>query len=74
MFANVGYLVSMQRKRHGLSRIALAEKAGVGKTVVYDVENGKASVQFNTLAKILKALDIELCFRTSQLSIAFKQD
>jgi len=34
--------------------------AGVGKTVVYDIENGKESVQLDTLRKILKVLNIKI--------------
>ncbi len=74
MFDKIGLMIRNQRLRLGLSRMALAERAGVGKTVVFEVENGKASVQFDTLSKILSALDIQVRFRTNDLNIAFKQD
>lgn len=74
MFDKIGLMIRNQRRLLGWSRVTLAERAGVGKTVVFDVENGKASVQFDTLSKILKALDIQLRFRTNDLNIAFKQD
>ncbi|MFT5318142.1 MAG: HTH-type transcriptional regulator/antitoxin HipB, partial [Chlamydiales bacterium] len=48
------------RKRAGLSRIQLAELAGIGKTAVYDVEHGKESVKLNTLIKILNTLNIQI--------------
>jgi transcriptional regulator with XRE-family HTH domain len=43
-----------------LSRIDLADIAGVGKTAVYDIENGKETVRFNTLLKVLGALNISI--------------
>lgn len=58
--ATVGSIIQFHRKQAGLSRIALADIAGVGKTVVYDIEKGKQTVRFNTLLKILGALNITL--------------
>ena len=34
--------------------------AGVGKTVVFDIENNKATVRFSTLQKVLNALNIKI--------------
>lgn len=53
-------LVKMHRKAAKLSRAQLAEMAGVGKTVIYDIEKGKESIQLNTLRKILKVLNIKI--------------
>ena len=50
----------MHRKAAKLSRVNLAELAGVGKTVIYDIEKGKESVQLDTLRKILKVLNISI--------------
>ena len=52
--------IRMHRKAAKLSRIQLADLAGVGKTVVYDIEKGKESVQLDTLRKILKVLNIKV--------------
>jgi HTH-type transcriptional regulator / antitoxin HipB len=52
------------RKQSGLSQQDLAELAGIGKTVVFDVEKGKASVQLDTLLKILGVLNIRLTLET----------
>ncbi len=46
------------RKAAGLSQLELAEMAGVGKTVVFDLEKCKETVQLNTLRKILSVLNI----------------
>jgi HTH-type transcriptional regulator/antitoxin HipB len=53
-------LVHYHRKRSGLSRVDLAILAGTGKTVIYDLEHGKASIQWNSIQKILHALNISL--------------
>ena len=53
-------VIRMHRKAAKLSRIQLAELAGVGKSVIYDIEKGKESVQLDTLRKILKTLNIKI--------------
>lgn len=53
-------IVKFHRKRGGLSRIQLAELAGVGKTVIFNIEKGKVSVRFDILVKILNVLNITL--------------
>ena len=57
-------IIRLHRKAARLSRIELAELAGVGKTVIYDIEKGKVSVQLDTLAKILKVLNITLVLKS----------
>jgi transcriptional regulator with XRE-family HTH domain len=57
----------MHRKAAGLSRIQLSEMAGVGKTVIYDIEKGKETVQLATLGKILKVLNIRMVFQSPLL-------
>lgn len=59
----VNYLarcIHYHRKQSGLTQRALAQFAGVGKTVIYDIEHGKASIQLNTLLKILNILNISI--------------
>jgi len=53
-------VIKLHRKAARLSRVQLAELAGVGKTVIYDVEKGKESVQLDTIRKILKVLNIKI--------------
>ena len=57
-------IIRMHRKAAKLSRVQLAELAGVGKTVIYDIEKGKESVQLNTLRKILKVLNIKIILKS----------
>ncbi len=61
-------VLKLHRKAARLSRIQLAELAGVGKTVIYDLEKGKESVQLDTLRKILKVLNITIVL-TSPLRV-----
>ncbi len=58
--SSVGKIVQFHRKQAELSRIALADIAGVGKTVVYDIEKGKETVSLNTLFKVLRALNVTI--------------
>ncbi len=53
-------VIMLHRKAAKLSRVQLAELAGIGKTVIYDIEKGKESVQLDTLRKILKVLNIKI--------------
>ncbi|NLB91476.1 MAG: helix-turn-helix transcriptional regulator [Clostridiales bacterium] len=53
-------IVRKHRKMAGLSQQQLAELAGVGTTVVFDLEKGKETIQLNTLRKILHVLNIKV--------------
>ena len=53
-------IVKMHRKAAKLTQLQLAELAGVGKTVVFDIEKGKETVKLQTLRKILIVLNIEM--------------
>ena len=53
-------VIRQHRKFAGLSQLQLAELAGVGKTVVFDLEKGKGTVKLDTLRKILNALNIKV--------------
>jgi len=53
-------IVKMHRKAAKLTQLQLAELAGVGKTVVFDIEKGKETVKLLTLRKILKVLNIKM--------------
>lgn len=57
-------LVRNYRKQSGLTQQQLAQIAGVGKTVVYDIEKGKLTVQLDTLQKILSVLNIQTEYKT----------
>lgn len=62
--SDIAKTIKTFRKKSGLSQTDLAKLAGVGKTVVFDIEKGKETVQLNTLLKILEVLNIKLSLQT----------
>ena len=62
-------IVLFHRKKSGLSRNQLADLAGVGKTVIYDIEKGKETIRFSTLQKVLKALNIKITFTSPLMEV-----
>ncbi len=59
-YEELASVVRYHRKKTGLNRIELAHLAGVGKTVIYDIENAKPSVRLSTIIKILNVLNIQI--------------
>ncbi len=57
---HIGDIIKYHRKKAGLSQKSLADIAGVGKTVVFDIEKGKETVQFKSILNVLKALNISI--------------
>ncbi len=64
---SLAQLILTHRKKAGLTQPQLAKLAGVGKTVVWDLEHGKESVQWDTLQKILRVLNITVEWRSPLL-------
>ena len=60
----IATLVRYYRKQSGLSQKELAKLADVGKTAIFDIENGKQTVQLDTLLKVLDTLNIRMKFET----------
>ena len=56
----MGTVIRYHRRRSGLSQSELAALAGIGKTSVFDIENGKQTVRLATLMAALRALNIAL--------------
>lgn len=57
---SIGSIIRFHRKKAGLTQKQLANLAGVGKTAVFDIENGKNTVRLNTLTAVLSILNIHL--------------
>lgn len=57
-------VIHHHRKKSGLTQKQLADLAGVGKTVVFDLEKGKKTVQLDTFLKVLHALNISVQLRS----------
>ena len=64
---SLAQLIRNHRKKAGLSQAKLASLGGVGKTVIWDIENGKESVQWDTLQKIFRVLNITAEWRSPLL-------
>jgi len=56
----ISEVVKYHRKISGLSRVDCARLAGLGKTVIYDIEHGKETVQLKSLMKLLAVLNIKI--------------
>lgn len=54
----VGQRVRELRHKLRLSQEALANKAGVDRTYITDVENGRRNISVELLEKIIKALEV----------------
>ncbi|NQY75365.1 MAG: helix-turn-helix transcriptional regulator [Candidatus Margulisbacteria bacterium] len=63
-FKHVSIMIKHHRKQAQLTRLALANLAGVGKTVIYDIENGKRTIKLDTLMKILNILNIKVTLKS----------
>lgn len=62
-------IIYYHRKKAGLSRIELAKLAGVGKTVIYDIEKGKQSVRWDTIHAILQTLNISIKYQSPLMEL-----
>ena len=60
----IGRMIRYHRKRAGLSQLELANLCGIGKTAVFDVEKGKATVQLRTLMAPQEGLNISVHWRS----------
>ncbi len=70
----IGKIIHFHRKKSGLSREKLALLAGVGKTVVFDIEHGKLTVRLATLLKVLNVLNIKMIFQSPLMHVFEKKD
>ncbi len=59
---NLAELIRQHRKSAGLSQKALADLAGVGKALIFDLEKGHEKLQFDNLKSILRVLNIKIQF------------
>ena len=57
---DIAKIVRYYRKQNGFSQQELAKLAGVGKTVIFDIEKGKETVQLNTLLKVFDVLNMQI--------------
>ncbi len=60
----LGTIIKFRRKKAGLSQKTLADLAGVGKTVIFDMEKGKETVPFKSILLVLNVLNIQLAYKS----------
>ncbi len=70
----IGKIISFHRKKSGLTQKQLADLAGVGKSVVFDAEKGKETIQLNSLTKIFNALNITIEFKSPLIHLMEKEN
>lgn len=71
-FGELAAAIRFHRRRARLTQAGLARLAGVGKTVVFDIEKGKRTVRVATLLRVLEVLNIRLEWQ-SPLKTAFEE-
>ena len=62
--SDIAAIVRRERKAQGATQIELAQLANVGVRFLRDVEDGKPSVHFDKLMRILAILGIPVEYRT----------
>lgn len=70
----IGKVINLHRKTSKLTQRQLADLAGVGKTVVFDIEKGKETVQLNSLLKVLSVLNIKLEMKSPLMQLLERKD
>jgi len=71
-FKKLPEIIRHHRKKAKLTQQELAKLSGVGKTVVFDIEKGKMTIQLDTLVKILNVLNIQIQFTSSLMDEQLK--
>ena len=61
---NLAEIVRFHRHKAGLTQPGLAALAGVSRSVIWDIEHGKESVQWDTLQKLFRVLNITVQWRS----------
>ena len=56
--SEIAVIVQQERKRQGATQIELSQMANVGVRFLRDVEDGKSSVHFDKLMRILEVLGV----------------
>jgi HTH-type transcriptional regulator, competence development regulator len=57
---SLGLRIKQLREAKGLSQLDLELRAGIIRTGISKIENGKKNVEFMTLVKLAEALEVEL--------------
>lgn len=59
----IAKMIRFHRKKAKMTQLELARLAGIGKTVVFDIEKGKKTVRLASLLCVFHALNITIKFQ-----------
>ena len=65
----LGQALRAERKRRGWTQAQTAQRAGIGRQKLIEVEQGRPSVVIGTYAAVMSALDLEPAVKTATISI-----
>ena len=69
----LGSVIQFHRSRAGLTQVQLARLAGLGKTAVFDIENGKKSARIDTILNIFSVLNVKLLMASPLMALFEKE-
>lgn len=64
----LGEKIADSRKKHGLSKVAVAEKSRINRNTIHNLETGTGNVELNTLIAVCDALDLDIALVPKQVS------
>lgn len=65
----IGRMIKFHRKKAKLTQNELAVLSGIGKTSIFDIENGKTTIKADTLLAVLNALNIHMKFESPLMKV-----
>lgn len=69
----LGSVIQFHRSKAGLTQVQLARLAGIGKTAVFDIENGKKSARIDTILNIFSVLNVKLLMASPLMALFEKE-
>jgi transcriptional regulator with XRE-family HTH domain len=70
----LGETIRINRKRVAISQQVLAERAGVTRRFIQELENGRSDVSLQTLMRLAEAMDMSLTEICAQIEQAMKTE
>jgi transcriptional regulator with XRE-family HTH domain len=73
----LGHTIRENRRRIAVSQMVLAERAGVTRRFIQEVENGRSDVSLQTLIRLAAAMDMsltEICGQIERAAGIFEKD
>jgi len=67
--ANIGKQISTSRKALGYTQLKISEIAGINKTTISEVENGRFTGSFDIFERLLDAVDLQFEVTSKQHSL-----